>query len=98
MKFITEDGKILEGVALTDRQSTTRDRFEEWLHEHVCTNAYHGSYGSRPCRDAANMLIPKLDDSAVGALSSAIFEPEPAPVPVPEPSTVEAAAEKEMPF
>jgi hypothetical protein len=104
MKFITEDGKIIEGTALTERQSVLRDRFEEWLHEKVCANAYHGTYGARPCRDAANLLIPKLDDSACGGLSTALFEPAPEPEPVPEPAplpepvTVAKVKDDDLPF
>ena len=75
MKFITGDGKIVEGIALTEKQAALRDRFEEWLHENVCSNCYHGTYSSRPCRNAANMLIPKLEDSAVWSLSTVLFEP-----------------------
>jgi hypothetical protein len=100
MKFITEDGKIVEGIALTDRQSVLRDRFEEWLHEKVCANAYHGSYSARPCRDAANEFIPKLDDSACGSIAAALSQPEPVPDPAPiaEPEPVAAAKDDDLPF
>jgi hypothetical protein len=101
MKFITEDGKVVEGTAITDRQAELLNRFEAYLHRKVCDHTYHGSYGKKPCRETAHEIVPKLDDSAAGALLSAIFEPEleaiPEPAPEPKPQPV-AVKNDDMPF
>ncbi len=94
MKFLKEDGTVDDGTPLTDRQVDTLERFTEYIHEHVCNGAYHGSYGRKPCRDTANDLIPKLDDSAVGSLWTLMSKPEPAPVCDQE--LIESVAEKEI--
>ena len=88
MKFITKDGTIAEGVAITDRQATLLDRLEAYLHEKMCDNRYHGIYGKKPCRDIVNEIVPKLDDSSAGSLLSAIFEPEPEPISELDPTPV----------
>jgi hypothetical protein len=100
MKFIKEDGTIEEGVAITDRQAELLDRFEAYLHDKVCHHSYHGSYSKKPCRETANEIVPKLDDSAAGALLSAIFEPAPEPEPEPElaPATPAKISTDEIPF
>lgn len=94
MKFLKEDGTVDDGTPLTDRQVDAIERFTEYLHENLCDNSFHGSYGKKRCRDAANDLIPKLDDSAVWSLCTAMSKPEPAPVCDQE--LIESVAEKEI--
>jgi hypothetical protein len=77
MKFINQDGKVVDGAPLTDRQASAIERLEEYLHEKVCGNSHHGTYSKKLCAEVARELISKLDDSAVGSLCAALFEPEP---------------------
>ncbi|MGB9407743.1 MAG: hypothetical protein WCA89_09405 [Terracidiphilus sp.] len=84
MKFLTTDGKIAEGVPLSDKQSELRDTLETYLHDKVCEGRYHGTYGAKPCRETANTIVPQLDDNASGALCAALLEPEPEQLPEPE--------------
>lgn len=81
MKFLKSNGTIEEGVPLTERQAETIDRLTDFLHEKVCRNAYHGTYSAKPCQDAADLIVPKLDDSSAGSLCSALWEPEAENVP-----------------
>ena len=96
MKFLKEDGTVEDGTPLTDRQVEAIERFVAYLHENLCLGTYH-RYDKKPCRDAANAIIPKMDDSAVGSLLAALFVPEPEPVPEPAPVPV-AVKDDDLPF
>lgn len=52
-KFLKEDGTIEEGTLLTDAQASMLEHLEEYLHNAVCRNSYHGLHASKPCREAA---------------------------------------------
>ena len=102
MKFLKADGTVEDGTPMSDRQVSLLERFEEYLHDKMCRNSYHGMYGAKYCRDVAKAIVPKLDDSACGSLLSAIFEPplppevveepEPEKVPDPEPTPTQPVA------
>jgi hypothetical protein len=93
MKFLKEDGTIEEGVLLSDLQVEQRQQIEDFLHEKVCRDSFHSTYGSKAkCAEVANQLIANLDYLVVAGLTRVIDaltpKPEPEPilaVPVPEP-------------
>ena len=90
MKFLKEDGKIEEGVALSDVQVERRQRIEDFLHEKVCSG-YHSPYGSpAKCALLANQLIVTLTALGEAELSRAIDALTPkAEEPKPELTVVE---------
>ena len=90
MKFLKEDGKIEEGVALSDVQVERRQKIEDFLHEKVCSG-YHSVYGtSAKCASLANQLIVLLNAPAVAELARVIDVLTPNPVEdVPELAVVE---------
>ena len=94
MKFITEDGKIEEGIPLTEEQVAQRERLIAYFHEEACSNGYHTCRETKRCETLATAFVT----GAIAAAANKQPEPEPAPVPVPEPSTVEADTEEERPF
>ena len=53
MKFIDEKGKLCEGTPITDEQAIQRERLIRYFHHEACEDAYHGSYGNRPCENLA---------------------------------------------
>ncbi len=95
MKFLKEDGKIEEGIALNDRQVEQRQKIEDFLHEKVCSG-YHSVYGtSAKCALLANQLIVLLNAPAAAELARVIdsLMPKPEPEPVPEIAVVEPVTE-----
>ena len=86
MKFLKEDGKIEEGVALSERQVEQRQKIEDFLHAKVCSG-YHSFYGSSAkCAFLANQLIVKMNALTTAGLEHVIdgLMPKPEPEPVPE--------------
>lgn len=81
MKFLKKDGTIEEGIPLTDR-GVTIELLVRYLHAKVCYNAYHGTYGKKPCVEAANFLVSKLNDSAMDSIRQSLSVPYPEPEPV----------------
>ena len=80
MKFLKEDGKIEEGVALSERQVEQRQKIEDFLHEKVCSG-YHSVYGSpAKCASLANQLIVLLNAPAAAELARVIEILSPNPV------------------
>ena len=91
MKFLKEDGKIEEGVALSERQVEQRQKIEDFLHEKVCSG-YHSVYGtSAKCALLDNQLIVKMNALSTAGLEQVIdgLMPKPEPEPVPEIAVVE---------
>ena len=70
MKFLTEDGTVDDGTPLTDRQVDAIERFTEYLHENLCDNYLHGSYGKKRCRDAG-LSDEGSNDDLIGRLQAA---------------------------
>ena len=90
MKFLKEDGTVEEGVMLTDEQDALRGSLEEYIHQVVCRNAYHGNYDKRPCRQASNFLYAAItfndstDQGVANAIKSELESLKPKPAPEPE--------------
>lgn len=87
MKFLKEDGTIEEGFLLSDLQVEQRQQIADFLHEKVCQNSCHSTYGSKAkCVEVANQLIANLDYLVVAGMTRAIDaltpKPEPEPIPV----------------
>lgn len=80
MKFLKENGKIEEGVALSERQVEQRQKIEDFLHAKVCSG-YHSIYGSSAkCALLANQLIVLLNALAAAELARVIEVLTPNPV------------------
>ena len=76
MKFITEDGKIVEGIPLTDEQARQRENLVEYFHEEACRSSYHGYRETKQCETLATAFVTG------GILAAANKQPEPDPTPV----------------
>ena len=104
MKFLKEDGTIEEGVLLSDAQVVQRQQIEDFLHEKVCANSFHSSYGAKAkCLEVANQLIATLNPSIAAGLCHAmdVLTPKPEPIAIPDPiltAVPKVDAEKDMPF
>lgn len=57
MKFLKADGTVEDGEPLKDHQARMLASLEEYLHQEVCLNQYHGYKGNKPCHDAARFLM-----------------------------------------
>lgn len=88
MKFINKDGKIEEGIPLTEQQVRWRKNLVEYFHLEACNGSYHAYYESSPrkCEKLANACV-------TGKISAAANRAEPLPEdehPSPNPTGVEA--------
>jgi hypothetical protein len=57
MKFITEDGKIAEGIPLTDEQARQRENLVAYFHEEACRSSYHGYQETKQCETLATAFV-----------------------------------------
>jgi hypothetical protein len=94
MKFINEDGKIIEGIPLTDQQAEQRDRLVVYFHEEACGGSYHGTYSNseRKCEKLSNAFVTgEMAKIAEGLSEGQVVEPitEPAPEPASTPVPVD---------
>lgn len=85
MKFLTEDGKIAEGIPLTDEQARQRENLIAYFHEGACGSSYHSPYtkADLKCETLANAFVTGE------ILAAANKQPEPEPV--------EEAPEQQLP-
>lgn len=67
MKFLNENGEVVEGVALTETQVILRQEILKFVHEKACKSAYHSShdrrYGNVSCEQIANFFVTKFSIS-----------------------------------
>lgn len=112
MKFLTPEGKIVEGEPLTETQIAQRAELVEYLHHEACANSYHSGYERRDgvkCERIANFFITKFTitplDGATLRLNPveekeplAIEAPTPAEIPVPRPAEDSEIDTSDIPF
>ena len=91
MKFLTQKGKIEEGIPLTDDQVQQRSNLITYFHETACQNGYHGIYSEKKCETLANDFVTGAIDKAAN------LQPEPEPQPA-APEPVAVAVEKDELF
>ncbi len=93
MKFITEDGKIAEGIPLTNEQVRQRENLVAYFHKEACRNGYHAYRDTKQCETLANAFVT----GGILAAANKQPEPEPAVEAAPEPPVAEvpATVEKE---
>jgi len=64
MKFLNENGEVVEGIPLTDEQLAFREKIRAFVHEKVCGGSYHTTWdrknNSPNCDLVANFLVTKF--------------------------------------
>ncbi len=80
MKFLNEEGKIVEGTPLTDEQVEQRERLIAHLHQTICKGRYHTSYDAMLCEIlATDFVTGKLDD--IAKVHAEVESEHPSPFP-----------------
>lgn len=92
MKFLNEEGKIVEGTPLTDEQVDQRERLITYFHDTVCKGKYHGTYDTLNCEILATAYVTGEIAKIAGTT------PSPEPMVYPEAPQPVAVKTDDCPF